>query len=76
MRASAKRHGICTEDRIEANVEYVSDIFTNMINTLCGDWTEGQSGFFFEKFYVYLKCICFVFRFRQMHKIVASYEKA
>ncbi len=40
MRTLAKKHEICTEDKIEANIEYASDIFTNTFNTLCGDWTE------------------------------------
>jgi len=43
MRSLAKKYDVCTVEKIEANIEYMSDIFTNTINTLCGDWTEGNN---------------------------------
>jgi hypothetical protein len=40
MRTSAKKFDICTDDMIEANIEFTSDLTQNTANFLCGEYTE------------------------------------
>ena len=40
MRKSAKHHSICTDDKIEATVQFNHDLSKNTADFLCGDYTE------------------------------------
>lgn len=40
VREQGQKHPkICTEDRIEANIDYIRGFFDNAINAGCGDYT-------------------------------------